>query len=149
MTKILGIDLGQVRIGLAVSDELGLTAQGLPSLRRGGPEADLAALRAVVQREGVQAVVVGLPRNMDGSLGPAAQAAEAFAAYLRRSLDLPVALWDERLTTRAAERMLVEGGVRRARRRQVVDRVAAALILQGYLDRRQAAAAAGSPGCEV
>lgn len=149
MTKILGIDLGRVRIGLAVSDELGLTAQGLPSLGRGRPEADLGAIRAVIERERVEAVVVGLPRNMDGSLGPAAQAAEAFAADLRRSLGLPVALWDERLTTRAADRMLVEAGVRRARRRQVVDRVAAALILQGYLDRRQAGAEAGSPAGEV
>jgi putative Holliday junction resolvase len=121
-----------------VSDELGLTAQGLPTWVRRGRAADLAHLRALVQKWGIGEVVVGLPRNMDGTVGPQAEAARELARELREALGLPVALWDERLTTAAATRVLTEAGLSRRRRRGRVDAVAAALILQGYLDRTRA-----------
>lgn len=138
MTRILGLDPGERRIGVAVSDELGWTAQGVAVLERATLEADVAAIAALVERLGATEVVVGLPRNMDGSLGPRAQASLALAAALERALGVPVRTWDERLTTRAAERALLEGDLSRRRRRRVVDRVAAALILQAYLDHRRA-----------
>lgn len=132
--RIMGLDVGDKRIGVALSDELGLTAQGLTVLRRRGLDADLAALRELAGAHGVACVVVGLPRNLDGSLGPQGEKVLAFVDRLARELGLPVETWDERLTTRAAERALIAGDLSRARRRQVVDKVAAALILQGYLD---------------
>lgn len=141
MTRILGLDPGDRRIGVAVSDELGWTAQGVAVLERTTPEADRAAIATLVRRYGVSEVVVGLPRNLDGSLGPRAEASLAFAAALERDLGVPVRTWDERLTTRAAERALLEGDLSRRRRRGAVDRVAAVLILQGYLDHRRAARA--------
>ncbi len=132
--RIMGLDVGDKRIGVALSDELGLTAQGLTVLRRRGLDADLAALRELAGAHGVACVVVGLPRNLDGSLGPQGEKVLAFVDRLARELGLPVETWDERLTTRAAERALIAGDLSRARRRQVVDKVAATLILQGYLD---------------
>ncbi len=138
MQKILAIDWGQAVLGLAVSDDLGLTAQGLPSLSRTDEARDVKAIADYIQRLGIGAIVVGLPRNMDGSLGPSAEAAQAFARALHEQLKLPVHLWDERLTTLAAERALVGAGMRRRARRAVVDRVAAMMILQGFLDRQQA-----------
>lgn len=137
--RILGVDPGEVRLGLAVSDELGLTAQGLPTWVSRGRSADLAHLRALVEEWGIGEVVVGLPRNMDGTVGPQAEAARELARELGEALGLPVALWDERLTTQAATRFLMEAGLSRRRRRGRVDAVAAALILQGYLDRAHAA----------
>lgn len=134
MARVLGIDVGEATLGLAVSDPLGVTAQGLPTLGRRGPSRDLAALARVIQDLEVTEIVVGYPKNMDGSVGPAAEGALAFARRLEAAFSLPVRLWDERLTTRAAERMLIDAGVRRRKRREVVDQVAAALILQGYLD---------------
>jgi len=145
MQKILAVDWGRAVLGLAVSDELGLTAQGLASLPRAGEAADLAAIGSYVKRLEIGAVVVGLPKNMDGSLGPSAEAAQAFARTLQERLNLPVHLWDERLSTMAAERTLIGAGVRRRARRAVVDQVAATLILQGYLDRQRAHAARGTP----
>ncbi|HEU5393185.1 MAG TPA: Holliday junction resolvase RuvX, partial [Candidatus Methylomirabilis sp.] len=114
--RILGVDPGEVRLGLAVSDELGLTAQGLPTWVSRGRSADLAHLRSLVEELGVAEVVVGLPRNMDGTIGPSAEAARELAQDLRNALGLPVALWDERLTTRAATRALSEAGPSRRRR---------------------------------
>ncbi|MBI4414598.1 MAG: Holliday junction resolvase RuvX [candidate division NC10 bacterium] len=136
--RILGIDPGEVRLGLAVSDELGLTAQGLPTWVSRGRSADLAHFRSLVKELDVAEVVVGLPRNMDGTLGPRAEAARELARDLGDTLGLPVTLWDERLTTQAATRALTEAGLSRRRRRGRVDAVAAALILQGYLDRTRA-----------
>jgi putative Holliday junction resolvase len=138
MPKILAVDWGWVRLGLAVSDDLGLTAQGLGNISRTSEAHALDAIEGHVRALGIEALVVGLPRNMDGSDGPSAEAARSFAQVLAARFRLPVHLWDERLTTLAAERMLVEAGVRRRARRGVVDRVAASLILQGYLDRQQA-----------
>lgn len=137
--RILAVDLGRRRIGLAVTDPLRVTAQGLPSLeRRGDPVSDVAG---ACQRWEVGLVVVGLPLNMDGSRGPAAQAAEAFASELGERSGLPVVLQDERLTSVTANRVLIEGGVRRDKRRKggLVDRAAATIILQTYLERAGAA----------
>lgn len=134
VSRVLGIDLGERRIGLAVSDELGLVAQGLPTLSRLSFEEDVAALGGIIRKYEVQEVVIGCPRNMDGTWGEEAEKASAFAQELERAFGVRTVLWDERLTTRAAERLLIEASVRRRKRRQVVDQVAAVLILQGFLD---------------
>ena len=137
--RILSLDVGSKRIGLAVSDPLGLTAQGLEVLERKGPEADLARLREVAREYSVQEILVGLPRHMDGR--PAAQAEDILelANALGQALGVPVTTWDERLSTREAERVLIAADLSRRRRRQVVDKMAAVLILQAYLDQlRQA-----------
>ncbi len=133
----MGIDLGTRRIGVAVSDELGITAQGLRTLEEATEDDALAAVRGLIERYEVQEVVVGLPKNMNGTLGPAAERAIAFAKRLGEGGAAKVTMWDERLTSQAAERLLIEADVRRARRRRVVDQMAAVLILQGFLDRRR------------
>ncbi len=132
--KILGLDVGHKRIGVALSDELGWTAQPYTTLGRKGLAKDLSALREIVEREGVAEIVVGLPRNMNGSEGPQARKARRFAEEVRRALGLPVVEWDERLSSVAAERVLIEADVSRKKRRGQVDKLAAVLILQGYLD---------------
>lgn len=135
VTRYLGVDLGTRRIGVALSDELGLTAQALPTLEPRTEDDAVDAIRALIDRHGVREVVVGLPKNMNGTLGPAAEKALAFARRLEESGDAKVTLWDERLTSRAAERLLIEADVRRAKRRRALDQMAAVLILQGFLDR--------------
>ena len=133
--RILGLDLGEKNIGVAVSDELGWTAQGLGSIQRGGTiENDLDKIKVMVQKYGVEKIVVGLPRNMDGSIGNQARKALNFAEVLTGRLSLPVETWDERLSTVAAERLLIEADVSRKKRRRVVDKMAASIILQGYLN---------------
>lgn len=135
--RILGLDLGEKNIGVAVSDQLGWTAQGLESIRSNGKvEADLDKINSVVQQYEVEKIIIGLPRNMDGSYGPQAQKALKFAELLNKRLGLPVETWDERLSTVAAQRLLIEADVSRKKRRSVVDKMAAAIILQGYLDSR-------------
>lgn len=132
--RIAGLDVGDRTIGVAVSDPLGWTAQGVGVIRRRTLEQDLQALCALFREHGVERMVVGLPRNMNGTYGPRAQAARSFAQALARASGLPVDLWDERLTTALAERTLLEADTSRARRKQVVDKLAAQIILQGYLD---------------
>jgi len=133
--RIMALDLGDKTIGVAVSDELKITAQGIKTIRRCGMKTDLAELRDLIQEFEVERVVVGMPRNMNGSYGPAAEKTLAFVEKLR-VLDLPVETVDERLTTKIAEQVLIEGNVRREKRRKVIDQVAATLILQGYLARQ-------------
>jgi putative Holliday junction resolvase len=133
--RILGLDLGEKTIGVAVSDELAMTAQGLKTLRRQGIKADLQALTEIILEYSVDAMVVGVPRNMDGSLGPAAEKTLKFVEHLE-TLGIPVTTADERLTTVMAEKVLIGGNVRRSNRKKVIDKVAAILILQGHLDRR-------------
>jgi putative holliday junction resolvase len=135
--RILALDMGEKRIGLAVSDPLGITAQGLEVWVRRNPEADLAHLFQVAREYQVQKIVVGLPRHMDGRLGDAATGIMEFAGALGQALGVEVVFWDERLTTAAAERVLIQADVSRRRRRQVVDQMAAVLILQSYLDSRE------------
>lgn len=133
--RILGLDVGERRIGLAVSDELGLTAQGLPTLERTALKADLARLEELVAEYAAEKVVVGLPRNMDGSLGQQGNRILDFIERLQgRIPKIPVVPWDERLTTKAAERVLLEADTSRSKRKKKVDQIAAVLILQGYLN---------------
>ncbi|MBI2884423.1 MAG: Holliday junction resolvase RuvX [Candidatus Methylomirabilis oxyfera] len=136
MQRYLGIDFGTKRIGAAVSDELGLTAQPLPTLEPSTDEAAVRAIRELMDQYGVLEVVVGLPKNMNGTLGPSAERALAFAGRLEESGSVKVTMWDERLTSMAAERLLIEADLSRAKRKRRVDQMAAVLILQGFLDRR-------------
>jgi putative Holliday junction resolvase len=145
MARTLAVDWGWVRYGLAVSDELGLTAQGLGTFARKNDAQMAAAIAERARALDVGTIVVGLPRNMDGSHGPAAEAARAFAQFLEGHVNVLVHLWDERLTSLAAQRALVEAGVRRRARRDLVDQVAATLILQGFLDRQRATARREDP----
>lgn len=133
----LGLDVGERTIGVAVSDPGGLLAQPLETVRRAGWKADLARLAELVAAYEVTGIVVGLPRRLSGRQGPEAEAAAAFAGRLAEGLGLPVMTWDERLTTRAATDALLEADVGRRRRKAAVDAVAAALILQGALDRHR------------
>jgi putative Holliday junction resolvase len=135
--RIIGLDLGKKRIGVAISDELGITAQALTTIERGSFRDDCEALGGLVRQYGVQEIVVGLPLHMSGELGQSGEESLAYGKKLARSLGVPVVFWDERLSTVAAEKTLLEGNMRRGRRRQVIDRVAACLILGGYLSRRQ------------
>ena len=132
--RSMGLDLGTKTIGLAVSDELGITAQGLTTLERRGPKKDLAALAERVAEYSVERFVIGLPLNMDGSEGPRAEFTRKFGASLEEATKLPVIYWDERLTTVAAHRALSELDASRKKRKEVIDQVAAILILQGWLD---------------
>jgi putative Holliday junction resolvase len=131
---LLGLDVGAKTIGVAVSDPLLTIATPLVTLRRTKLTTDLHRLADIMEDRAVGGLVVGLPVNMDGSEGPRAQSARQFAADLARALGRPVALWDERLSTAAVTRALIEGGMSRARRAEVVDKMAAAYILQGVLD---------------
>ena len=141
--RILAIDPGTVRLGLALSDPSGTIAQPLSVLvRRSEPE-DLKALVELVERHEVGMIVIGLPRMMNGRLEGAAHQAQAFGAQVARATGRPVAYWDERLTSVAAERYLIEQGKRRSKRRQEIDRMAATLLLQGYLDYRAGRAPGG------
>lgn len=137
---LMGLDPGTKRIGVAVSDRLRMTATALEAVPRAKFPRDAARLAEIAAGRGIAGVVVGLPRNMDGSEGPRAQSARAFARNVAEALGLPVALWDERLTTVAAERTLLEADSSRKRRSEVIDRLAAAYILQGALDRLAALA---------
>ena len=132
--RVLAIDPGTVRLGLALSDPSRTIAQPLSVLPRRSPPEDLNALAELVKEHDVGLIVIGLPRTMDGRLEAAAQQAQAFGAEVARVTGRPVTYWDERLTTVAAERYLVEQGKRRSKRRQEVDRMAATLLLQGYLE---------------
>ena len=133
--RIMGLDLGESRIGVALSDELLLTAQGLCVLRSRGVANDLEQVGELLAKHGVTQLVLGLPKNMDGSRGAMAEKVLEFGRQLAEKVPgLAIEYWDERLTTTAAQRVLVEADMSRAKRRQVVDKVAAGLILQGYLD---------------
>lgn len=139
--RAMGLDVGTKTIGVAVADELGWSAQGLPTIRRESTKLDLAALQVIVTEYGITEAVVGLPLNMNGSEGPRAEAIRRFGGYLEETLKLIVHYQDERLTTVEAQRTLLEGDVSRSKRKQVVDQVAATLILQTWLDSRKLASA--------
>jgi putative Holliday junction resolvase len=132
---LAGLDLGTKTIGVAVSDALRGVATPLRTLRRGKFTADAVALETLMAERTIAGLVLGLPLNMDGSEGPRAQATRAFARNMARRVDLPIAFWDERLSTVAAERALLAADTSRARRAEVIDHVAAGYILQGMLDR--------------
>ena len=133
--RLLGLDLGTKTIGVAVSDVGRFIATPVETIARTKFTADAARLMALIAQFSVAALVVGLPLNMDGSEGPRAQSTRAFARNLRAKIAVPIVFWDERLSTAAVTRTLIEQDVSRARRARVVDRMAAAYILQGVLDR--------------
>ena len=137
--RILAVDYGRRRVGLAVSDEMGFAARGLPTVRAGSRSSAVDSVAQVASDVGAAALLVGLPLNMDGSRGPMAEAAEAFAAALNRTTGLPVRLWDERLTTVAARRTIREIGARERNKKGTVDRMAAVLLLNNYLQARDSA----------
>jgi putative Holliday junction resolvase len=135
--RYLGLDVGNRRIGVAVSDELGLTAQPVLTLeRRRSPREDLRSLARLARRFGVVGIVVGNPLHLSGDLSPQAAKTQPFAAELGELSGLPIHLWDERLTTREAHQILYEAGHARREHRRVVDQVAATLILQSFLNQR-------------
>lgn len=146
MSRILGLDLGMRRIGVALSDPTGTIATPLATIVHRGFRQDVDRVAELCRVHGVTRIVVGWPRNMDGSAGPAARRSAKVALALGQALGLPVDLWDERLSTAAAERTLRGAGVPRDRRRDVRDRVAAAVILQAYLDARSQGLAMSGPG---
>ena len=133
--KLLGLDLGTKTIGVAVSDALRYTATPLETIARTKFTADATRLLELIEQNGVVGLVLGLPLNMDGSEGPRAQSTRTFARNLAQKTAVPIDFWDERLSTSAVTRMLIEADTRRDRRAEVVDKLAASYILQGYLDR--------------
>ncbi|OLO38789.1 Holliday junction resolvase RuvX [Alkalihalophilus pseudofirmus] len=134
--RILGLDVGTKTIGIAISDELGWTAQGIETYRRKEDDqtADTNYIVNLAKEYNVEAIVVGLPKNMNGTIGPSGEACQQFAEVIKENVDCPVILWDERLTTVAAERMLISADISRKKRKKVIDKMAAVMILQGYLD---------------
>ena len=132
--RILGIDHGTVRIGIALSDELKMIATPLEYIPA-DPFADfIERFKEIIRDKEVEQIVVGMPRNMDGSYGPAAEKVREFVAFLKDAITVPIQLWDERLTTVSAQKSLIAAGTRREKRKEKVDKIAAAIILQGYLD---------------
>ncbi len=135
--RILGIDLGEKRVGLAISDPLGFTAQGLETHPMTGKKNLLKHLAEVCRERNVDEVVIGLPVNMDGSHGAKAQQVEKLVPEIQQTLGIPVKMWDERLTSRQAGRLMVQEGLSRQKQKMNSDRMAATLILQGYLETKR------------
>lgn len=137
--RIMGLDVGSKTVGIAVSDALGWTAQGIETVKidEENGEFGIERIRELVQQYGVTEFVVGFPKNMNNTIGPRGEASQAYAKLLEDTFSMPVTLWDERLTTMAAERLLIEADVRRKNRKKVIDKMAAVMILQGFLDRKQ------------
>lgn len=136
--RIMGLDVGSRTVGVAISDALGWTAQGIETIKINEDNLDFGLNRIdeLVKKHEVTEFVVGLPKNMNNSIGPRAEASEQYAKLLTDKYNFPVTMWDERLTTMAAERMLIDADVSRKKRKQVIDKMAAVMILQGYLDRK-------------
>ena len=132
--RIMGLDIGDKTIGVAVSDLMGLTAQGVTTIKRAGKKKDIEAIKQIIAEKQVNKIVSGLPKNMNGTVGPQGEKVQKFCELLKEETNLPIEFWDERLSTVAAERSLIEGNVRRENRKKVIDMLAAVIILQGYLD---------------
>ncbi len=132
--RILALDHGTKRIGIAISDELKMIAQPLEFVPAEPFAGFLARLKELIRDKQVELILVGLPRNMDGSYGPAALKVQDFVAVLKGALTVPIQTWDERLTSVQANRLLIQGNVRREKRKEKVDKMAAAILLQSYLD---------------
>ena len=134
--RTMGLDVGSKTVGVALSDAFGWTAQGLETIKINEEKQDygFSQLGQIIKEHEVSKIVVGLPKNMNGTIGPRAEASQFYASELERLYRLPVILWDERLTTMAAERVLLEADVSRQKRKKVIDKMAAVMILQGYLD---------------
>ncbi|NLK44070.1 MAG: Holliday junction resolvase RuvX [Tissierellia bacterium] len=136
MERIMGLDVGDKTIGVAISDLLQITAQGITTIKRESKEKDLNRLEAIIKEYNIKKVVVGLPKNMNNTVGPQGEKVIKFAERLKNKLKVEIIYEDERLTTSAAERLLIEGDMRRDKRKTVIDKVAATFILQTYLDRK-------------
>ena len=134
MKRLLGLDIGNKTIGVSVSDPLGITAQGVTTIKRASKVEDVEALKALIDKYDVEKLIVGLPKNMNNTLGFQAKRTMNYADYLKEALKMEIVYVDERLTTSGAEAVLIEGGVRRENRKKHVDKLAATLILQMYLD---------------
>jgi putative Holliday junction resolvase len=134
----MGLDLGEVRIGVALSDPLGIISQPHTVLKAASPRRDAEAIRGLVEQTGTQCIVVGMPLNREGKPGPQAEKVLAFIELLRQVVPVEIVTQDERFTTAAMQRVLIDAGVRRDRRKQVIDKLAAQQILQTYLDRQAA-----------
>ncbi|SMP48987.1 Holliday junction resolvase RuvX [Anoxynatronum buryatiense] len=132
--RILALDVGDKTIGMAISDPMGWTAQGLHTIRRDTLEVDIDALKTIIQQYEVTRLVVGLPKNMNGTIGPQAEKVRHFIEQLHPEISCEITEWDERLTTKMAERSLIEADLRRSKRKKIIDTAAAVCILQGYLD---------------
>lgn len=132
--RIMGLDVGSHTIGVAISDELGVTAQGLKTIKRKSMREDLREINGIIMQFEIGKIVIGLPKNMDGTFGKQAEAVLRFGKTLKESIKLPLVTWDERLSTVGASKILLEADVSRKKRKKVIDKLAAVLILQGYLD---------------
>ncbi|MFH1245885.1 MAG: Holliday junction resolvase RuvX [Candidatus Omnitrophota bacterium] len=132
--RILALDIGEKNIGVAISDELGITAQGLPNLQRGQDAQTILGLSEIVKKNNVQEIVAGMPVNMDGTLGKQAREIAVFLEKIKEKIALPIKVWDERLSSLQAERIMLEADLSRKKRKKNIDRLAAQLILQSYLD---------------
>ena len=132
--RILSMDVGDKRIGMAISDVMGWTAQGIPTLERRNKKYDLEFIRNVIEEYQPERIVVGLPKNMNGSIGPQGEKVKAFAENLKEHFKQEILFWDERLSTVSAHKVMIQGDVSRKKRKERVDQVAAVLILQNYLD---------------
>ena len=135
--RIMGLDVGDKTIGVAVSDLMGFTAQGVKTVKRVGKKKDIEALKEIIKERQVNKIVSGLPKNMNGTLGPQGEKVIKFCELLEQETGIKIEYWDERFSTVAAERTLIQGNVRRENRKGVIDMVAAVIILQGYLDRQR------------
>jgi putative Holliday junction resolvase len=142
-TRILALDYGTKRMGVALSDELGWTAQPLETFERRTLDRDFAHIQQLVNAHDVREVVIGLPLRLNGEEGPAVQAVHLFVDRLGEVLSVPIVMWDERMTTRSAEELLIAADVSRKKRKGIVDRVAAAILLQGYLEANTASTSSG------
>lgn len=140
MEKILALDVGERRIGVAVSDALFITAQGVTTLVRQNWREDVKAIRELIKKCEATEIVVGIPKGLDGTLGPSALKVQEFIGKMQRFITLPIIEWDERFSTAASERTLIEADVRRNKRKKVIDKMAAQFILQGYMDFKRNAA---------
>jgi putative holliday junction resolvase len=133
LMRIMGLDVGSKTIGVAISDELGITAQGFKTIKRKAMEDDLRELYTIISQFQIEKIVVGLPKNMDGSLGKQAEFVLGWIEDLKNKIQLPVETWDERLSTVEASKTLLKADLSRKKRKGVIDKLAAVLILQGYL----------------
>ena len=132
--RIIGLDIGDRTIGVAVCDPLGLTAQGITTIKRKSVVLDIEEISKICKQYDVESIVSGLPKNMNGTIGPQGEKVQRFCEVLKETLNLEIKMWDERLTTVAANRVMLEGDLSRAKRKKIVDKIAATFILQGYLD---------------
>ncbi|MEH7490776.1 Holliday junction resolvase RuvX [Neobacillus niacini] len=134
--RIMGLDVGSKTVGIAISDELGWTAQGLKTLKIDEEKSKFGfdEIGQLIKEYGISQVVIGLPKNMNGTIGPRGEASKRYAEEIENQFAVSTILWDERLTTMAAERVLLEADVSRKKRKKVIDKMAASMILQGYLD---------------